>query len=141
MRYHKEEPGMTTTCGLKVSPLRGKKQFSFAALMVMIGMMLLAPRMQVQAAAADDNARPTAVIGGTLLVYEGETVYLSGTLSSDPAGNSLNYRWALVSSPKESIAVMSGGSSARASFRANVTGVYQVQLVVNNGFVDSHTAH
>jgi hypothetical protein len=118
-----------------------RKRFLDAALAFIVATMLSAPLLQVPAVAADDNSRPTAVIGGTLLVYEGQTVYLSGTSSSDPAGNSLNYRWTLVSSPKESVAVLSGSSSARASFRAVVTGVYQVQLIVNNGFVDSKPAH
>ena len=132
---------MTASYGIKVSSVRGRKPFSFAAMTVMVGMMLLAPRVQVQAAAADDNSRPAAVISGTLLVYVGETVYLSGTLSSDPAGNALNYRWVLVYSPRESLAVMSGISDAHASFRADVEGVYQVQLIVNNGFVDSKPVH
>jgi K319-like protein len=132
---------MARTSGIKVSTGRGRKQFSILTAMVVIGVILFSPKMQVQAAAADDNSRPTAAISGTLLVYEGATVYLNGDFSSDPAGNAINYRWALVSSPKNSTAVMLGSSDAHASFTANVTGVYQVQLIVNNGFVDSKPAH
>jgi hypothetical protein len=132
---------MARTSRMKVSTGRGRKQFSILTAMVVIGMILFSPKMQVQAAAVDDNSRPTAVISGTMLVYEGATVYLNGNLSSNPAGNAINYRWALVSSPKGSAAIISGGSDAHASFTANVTGVYQVQLIVNNGSVDSKPAY
>ena len=106
----------------------------------LLAIVLLAPQAQRRARAHHEGPPPVAVIGGTLLVYVGETVYLSGTESHDPGGNSLSYRWTLVSSPPKSLAIISDSSDAHASFRADVEGTYQVELVVNNGFVDSGAA-
>lgn len=123
---------------VKVEDKRTKKFYPFLIIAVAASIMLLSLRMQVATvAAADGDSKPVAVISGTLLVYEGSTVYINGTLSSDPAGNALNYRWKLVYTPPGSTAVLTDAFSANASFTPVKTGVYQVQLIVNNGFVDS----
>jgi hypothetical protein len=133
---------MKRKCSIKAGNKRAKKFYSFLIIMIGACAVLLTPLMQAAVTAADKGtSRPIAVISGTLLVYEGHRVYLNGTLSSDPAGNALNYRWKLTYSPEGSTAVISAGSDPHASFAPDKTGVYQVQLIVNNGFVDSEPAY
>jgi hypothetical protein len=129
---------MMTRQSMKVQYKGTKKVYSLLIIAAAAGIIFSTFSMQVTAMAADgNNAKPVAVISGTLLVYVGHTVYMDGSLSSDPTGNPLNYRWKLVYSPQDSTAVLSGGSDEQASFSADKTGVYQVQLIVNNGFTDS----
>jgi len=90
--------------------------------------------------AAEDN-KPVAVIDGTLNVAVGKTVYLDGTLSSDPGGANLDYRWALIYSPRGSQAIIISSSDPQASFEADVAGKYKVKLTVNNGLTDSPPAY
>ncbi len=93
---------------VKVGDRKTKKFYSFLIIAVVTNIVLLSPLMQVTTMAADDkNSKPVAVISGTLLVCEGHRVYLNGTLSSDPAGDALNYRWRLVYTPEGSTAVLS----------------------------------
>jgi hypothetical protein len=88
-----------------------------------------------------ENNKPIALIDGTLNVTVGKTVYLDGTLSSDPGGANLDYRWALISSPRGSQAIIVSSSDPQASFEADVAGKYKVKLTVNNGLTDSATAY
>jgi chitinase len=91
-------------------------------------------------APAQDN-KPIAAIDGTLNVAVGKTVYLDGTLSSDPGGANLDYTWTLVSSPNGSQAIIISSSDPQASFEADVAGTYKVKLIVNNGSTDSAPAY
>jgi hypothetical protein len=109
-------------------------------IMSVTGTALLVAPFQTSAVAADTNAGPVAVINGDLLVYVGHTVYLDGSESYDPGGNPIDYEWKLTYSPPESVAILSSASNSEASFTADVVGVYQVQLIVNNGFQDSKPA-
>jgi len=90
---------------------------------------------------AAENNKPIAVIDGTLNVTGGKTVYLDGTLSSDPGGANLDYRWALIYSPRGSQAIIISSSDPQASFEADVAGKYKVKLTVNNGLTDSAPAY
>ena len=85
--------------------------------------------------------KPVAVIDGTLNVQEGKTVYLVGTLSSDPGGANLDYSWTMLSSPNGSLAIISSSSDPQASFKGDVAGTYKVKLIVNNGLTDSDPAY
>lgn len=82
-----------------------------------------------------ENRKPLAVINGTLNVKVRETVYLNGTMSSDPDGDSLKYTWTVLSWPKSGIPLV--GKSRRFQFDANTPGEYEIQLVVNDGSLDS----
>jgi hypothetical protein len=93
------------------------------------------------AESASDNKKPVAVIDGTLNVKVGETVYLDGTLSSDPGDANLDYSWTLLSSPKSSLAIIASSSDPQTSFEADVAGAYKVKLIVNNGLTDSDPAY
>jgi len=89
---------------------------------------------------AEDN-KPVAVIDGILNVTVGKTVYLDGTLSSDPGGANLDYSWTLLSSPNGSQAIISSSSDPQASFTADVAGTYKVKLIVTNGLTDNAPAY
>ena len=93
------------------------------------------------AESASENKKPVALIDGTLNVKVGKTVYLDGTLSSDPGGANLDYSWTLLSSPNSSLAIISSSSDPQASFEADVAGTYKVKLIVNNGLTDSDPAY
>ena len=93
------------------------------------------------AESASENKKPVALIDGTLNVKVGETVYLDGTLSSDPGGANLDYSWTLLSSPNSSLAIISSSSDPQASFEGDVAGTYKVKLIVNNGLTDSDPAY
>jgi hypothetical protein len=109
--------------------------FCFMMIFMLAGLF-----MTPENAAAEDN-KPLAVIDGTLNVAVGKTVYLDGTLSSDPGGANLDYRWALIYSPRGSQAIIISSSDPQASFEADVAGKYKVKLTVNNGLTDSSPAY
>jgi hypothetical protein len=112
------------------------KWFSCFMMIVTITALLMIPKD-----APAENNKPIAVIDGTLNVTVGKTVYLDGTLSSDPGGANLDYRWALLLSPKGSQAMLLSSSDPQASFDADVAGTYKVKLTVNNGLTDSAPAY
>jgi hypothetical protein len=114
---------------------------SVLIIMIATGAVLLATTFRTAGIAADLNSRPVAVITGVLLVYAGHTVYLDGSESYDPAGSPIDYQWKLTYSPPGSVAILSSASNSEASFTADLTGVYQVQLIVNNGFTNSKPAY
>jgi hypothetical protein len=98
--------------------------------------ILLTPALMVPSATAQDS-KPVAVINGDSHVSLRQTVYLDGTMSSDPKGLGLNYQWTLVSSPERSTAVIADDTNSQAKFEADAVGIFKVKLVVNNGLVDS----
>ena len=84
------------------------------------------------------NNPPLAVPGADRTVAVGSTVQLDGSRSSDADGNPLSYRWSLLSTPAGGATTLSGPSDAvKPSFRVLAAGAYVVQLVVNDGNVDS----
>jgi hypothetical protein len=76
-------------------------------------------------AGADQSARTSAIVG------------LDGTASSDIDGNSLTYAWSFVTVPAKSKAALTGSATANPNFKADKAGTYVVQLIVNDGTVDS----
>jgi hypothetical protein len=108
---------------------------------VCIVMIALTVMFLIPADVSAGNNKPVAVIDGTLNVKQGGTVYLDGTLSSDPDGDNLDYTWTLLSSPNSSLSIISSSSDPQASFKADVAGMYKVRLVVNDGFQNSDPAY
>lgn len=86
------------------------------------------------------NSPPVANAGANTTVGLGSTVVLNGAGSSDVDGNPLTYLWTFLSRPAESIAILSGASTVSPSFVADRAGTYIVQLVVNDGKVNSAPA-
>ena len=83
------------------------------------------------------NIAPTAKAGPDQTVALGEIAAIDGTASTDPEGSLLTYRWALVSRPAGSKAVLSSTTISTTTFTPDISGNYVIQLVVNDGIVDS----
>ena len=87
---------------------------------------------------ATGNSRPVADAGAAQTVAAGSTVTLDGTGSTDINGDPLSYQWTFLTTPAGSAAAISGDTSPRAAFIADVPGVYVAQVLVNDGgFVDA----
>ena len=83
------------------------------------------------------NSAPVADAGPDQTVPVGETAVLDGSGSSDADGDLLTYLWSFTSMPEGSAAVLSDETAVDPSFEVDVAGTYVVQLIVNDGMVDS----
>lgn len=83
------------------------------------------------------NTPPVANAGPDQVVVAGSTVQLNGAHSTDVDGNSLSYKWSLLSVPSQSKATLNDPAAIDPTFTADVNGTYVAQLVVNDGTVDS----
>ncbi len=83
------------------------------------------------------NTPPVANAGPGQVVSVGSTVQLNGAGSTDVNGNSLSYKWTLLSVPAQSKATLSDPTAVNPTFTADVNGTYVAQLVVNDGTLDS----
>jgi hypothetical protein len=83
------------------------------------------------------NSVPVADAGRIQNVSTGSLVTLDGSGSLDTDGDRLTYNWILVSIPVGSDATLSSTSTLNPSFTADLEGVYQLNLVVNDGSIDS----
>jgi hypothetical protein len=66
----------------------------------------------------------------------GALITLDGSASSDANGNPLTYKWSL-SKPAGSAASLSSTTSVKPTFTVDIAGNYVVQLIVNDGTLDS----
>jgi hypothetical protein len=87
--------------------------------------------------AAAANSAPVANAGVAQNVTTGSVVTLDGSASTDANRDPLTYSWTLVSRPTSSAAALSSSTSAKPTFSADVSGVYVVSLVVNDGALSS----
>lgn len=83
------------------------------------------------------NAKPVAVIKGDINAKPGQIVNISGLDSFDPDGDILVYQWVLIASPTGSIATLSSTNTPDISISPDLDGLYRIQIVVNDGKVDS----
>lgn len=83
------------------------------------------------------NTAPVANAGADQNVVQGDLVTLNGSNSSDADGDTLTYSWSFSSTPNGSSAQLNSSSAQAPTFTADVAGSYQIQLVVNDGTVDS----
>jgi hypothetical protein len=86
------------------------------------------------------NTPPVANAGANQTVPVGTVVQLSGAGSSDVDGDSLTYAWTLMSWPAGSTASLTSTTAVTTSFTIDKPGTYTVQLVVNDGKVNSTPA-
>ena len=66
-----------------------------------------------------------------------QTVQLNGSASTDVDGDPLTYAWSFVNRPAGSAATLSNPSIVNPTFVADKFGLYTVQLIVNDGTVNS----
>jgi len=86
------------------------------------------------------NAAPVANAGPPQSVTTGAVVTLDGSASSDANGDPLTDRWAFTSIPNGSKASLSSATVVNPTFTADRAGAYVLNLVVNDGKVDSAPA-
>lgn len=87
--------------------------------------------------AALGNIAPTANIANVPVAALNSVVQLNGAGSTDPNNDTLFYQWRFLSRPAGSQAYFSNANIANPSFIADLGGEYQIQLIVNDGSLDS----
>ena len=83
------------------------------------------------------NSVPVANPGPSQAVIAGTNVQLSGATSTDADSDPLTYKWAILTQPAGGTAVLSSTTLVNPTFVPNVAGTYVVQLIVNDGKVNS----
>lgn len=86
------------------------------------------------------NAAPVANAGIAQSVTTGVAVTLDGCASSDTDSDMLTYSWCFTSKPNASSAVLVNPNSTNPSFTADISGEYVLNLLVNDGKVNSAVA-
>jgi len=89
-------------------------------------------RIQIRA-----NGAPVADAGGDRSAVLGEPIELDGGGSSDPDGDELSFRWALLSAPAGSEAILGRRSEAKARLSPDMVGAFLLELVVSDGHLES----
>lgn len=83
------------------------------------------------------NVAPVANAGADQSVSVGQIVQLNGSASSDADGDPITYQWSIIDAPVGSVATLSDPAIASPTLTIDVFGTYTVQLIVNDGVVDS----
>ncbi|HAS53417.1 MAG TPA: hypothetical protein DCS42_04395, partial [Nitrospiraceae bacterium] len=83
------------------------------------------------------NSAPVASAGPDQNVTTDALVALDGSGSTDADGDTLTYSWSFVSLPTGSTAELSDATVVNPTFTPDLDGSYVVQLIVNDGTVDS----
>jgi hypothetical protein len=83
------------------------------------------------------NAIPVANAGPDQTVFVSVIVKLDGSISSDVDGNPLTFSWSFISRPFGSTATLSDPSAVKPTFTIDLAGTYAIQLIVNDGFINS----
>ncbi|MFT6388567.1 MAG: fibro-slime domain-containing protein [Cellvibrionaceae bacterium] len=84
-----------------------------------------------------DNVKPIASAGPDQSVAVGSTVSLDGSGSTDVDGDLLTYSWEIIDQPGLSTASLTNSDSVSPQLVTAQQGGYTLQLVVNDGTVDS----
>ncbi len=135
--------GSTATLAAAATPrasFSADVEGSYVATLVVSDGKAASTPVTVTIAAAAGNAAPVARAGPNQSVTVGSTVTLDGSTSSDANGDALTYRWSLTTRPAGSAAALTGGTSPKPSFTADVAGTYVATLIVNDGQADSAPA-
>ena len=95
----------------------------------------------ITAAPVMENRPPVAHAGANQSARVGQWVTLDGSASYDPDGDEITFRWSFVSKPGESAAILANSASVNPSFEIDAPGTYVIELIVNDGSLDSEPAH
>ena len=87
--------------------------------------------------AATTNAAPVANAGADQNVATGSLVTLDAGASTDADGDILSFIWTLANLPASSTANLSDSTRSSPQFTADLAGIYEATLVVNDGSEDS----
>jgi len=87
--------------------------------------------------AATANSAPVANAGVDQNINTTSNVTLNGSKSSDANSDTLTYSWSITSKPSGSNASLSSATIVNPTFTADIDGSYIVQLIVNDGTVNS----
>lgn len=85
----------------------------------------------------DGGIAPVANAGPDKAVATGTSVNFDGSSSAAADGGALNYAWSIAGKPAGSSASVSNATAVIASLVPDVAGSYTIQLIVNDGTVDS----
>jgi len=83
------------------------------------------------------NRLPVSKAGPDQAVSAGDTALLEGAGSFDLDGDELSFQWQIIHKPLNSQSQLSAADIANPTLQIDVSGVYLLQLVVNDGFGDS----
>jgi PKD repeat protein len=86
------------------------------------------------------DSPPVANAGPNQSITVTGTVQLNGSGSTDVDGNPLTYSWSFLTLPQGSHATLSNPNAVEPTFEADVLGTYVVQLIVNDGYLNSTPA-
>lgn len=101
----------------------------------------LTSNSNIQTITVLDNHPPTANIGESLSrVTIGETVTMYGNGSEDKDKDPLTYNWKIIYKPQKSSTVIVDETAENAPFLIDAMGSYGLQLIVNDGKIDSKPA-
>ena len=84
-----------------------------------------------------NNQPPISNAGADQTFLVNDAARLDGSASSDVDGDRLTFAWSFVSKPGGSSAVLSDTGVVNPTFEVDVAGTYTVQLIVNDGTVNS----
>ena len=120
----------------------GPDQISFDVVVTDDGAPALEDRETITVTIAEVNLPPVADAGGDANAIVGQTVTLDGSASSDLdiPEQTLSYTWSFSSVPTGStLTDLDDAASITPSFTPDVAGDFVIDLVVNDGIVDSPT--
>lgn len=86
------------------------------------------------------NNKPVANAGISQTVKVNTAINLDGSASEDVDGDTLSYNWSIYEKPKNSSASFTKNTNQNSSFIPDSEGIYTVQLIVNDGELDSNPA-
>jgi hypothetical protein len=84
-----------------------------------------------------ENKVPISNAGPDQNISTNAVVILNGSASTDADGDTLSYQWSLTSMPTGSNASLTNPTNVSPTFTVDIDGAYIVQLVVNDGAVNS----
>jgi hypothetical protein len=84
-----------------------------------------------------ENSAPVADAGLDQTASVGDTVILDGSGSYDVDEDLLSYSWSFTGLPPDSQALLSDPTAVNPTFDVDVSGTYEVQLIVNDGAENS----